>query len=105
MRPKIAKKAPGERLVKRMPLRTKWILCAAAGILLFGFGLSVVATAAFKKGGRLKWITQHFMLLEKLYRQERNRFQVTLHWLTIKRINKFPVNSVILVLKLIHFPS
>jgi len=50
MRPKIAKKAPGERLVKRMPLRTKWILCAAAGILLFGFGLSVVATAAFKKG-------------------------------------------------------
>jgi uncharacterized coiled-coil protein SlyX len=50
MRPKIAKKAPGERLVKRMPLRTKWILCAAAGILLFGFGLSVVTTAAFKKG-------------------------------------------------------
>ncbi|MFY7828324.1 MAG: hypothetical protein ACOVQ4_14450 [Flectobacillus sp.] len=50
MRPKIAKKAPGERLVKRMPLRTKWLLCAAAGILLFGFGLSVVTTAGYKKG-------------------------------------------------------
>jgi hypothetical protein len=49
MRPKIAKKAPGERLVKRMPLRTKWILCAAAGILLFGFGLSVVATVHSKR--------------------------------------------------------
>ncbi|WP_052353927.1 hypothetical protein [Flectobacillus major] len=50
MRPKISKKAPGERLVKRMPLRTKWILCAAAGLLLFGFGISIVSVAGYKKG-------------------------------------------------------
>lgn len=46
MKPDIPKKAPGQKLVKRMPLRTKWILCAAAGLLLFGFGISVVGTAS-----------------------------------------------------------
>ena len=49
MKPDIPKKAPGQRLVKRMPLRTKWMLCAATGLLLFGFGISVVGTAATLK--------------------------------------------------------
>ncbi len=50
MIPKVKKRAPGERLIKRMTLRTKWLLCAVAGILLFGFGLSVVTAAGYKKG-------------------------------------------------------
>ena len=49
MKPDIPKKAPGQRLVKRMPLRTKWLLCATAGLLLFGFGISVVSNAATLK--------------------------------------------------------
>ncbi len=49
MKPDIPKKAPGQRLVKRMPLRTKWMLCAVAGLLLFGFGISVVSNAATLK--------------------------------------------------------
>ena len=49
MKPDIPKKAPGQRLVKRMPLRTKWLLCAAAGLLLFGFGISVVGNASILK--------------------------------------------------------
>ncbi len=49
MKPDIPKKAPGQRLVKRMPLRTKWILCASAGLLLFGFGISVVGNASALK--------------------------------------------------------
>jgi len=49
MKPDIPKKAPGQRLVNRMPLRTKWQLCAAVGLLLFGFGISVVSSAATLK--------------------------------------------------------
>jgi hypothetical protein len=49
MKPDIPKKAPGQKLVKRMPLRTKWLLCASAGLLLFGFGISVVSHAATLK--------------------------------------------------------
>ena len=49
MKPDIPKKAPGQRLVKRMPLRTKWMLCAVAGLLLFGFGISVVGNASTLK--------------------------------------------------------
>jgi hypothetical protein len=49
MKPDIPKKAPGQRLVKQMPLRTKWLLCAGVGLLLFGFGISVVSSAATLK--------------------------------------------------------
>jgi membrane protein DedA with SNARE-associated domain len=49
MKPDIPKKAPGQKLVQRMPLRTKWILCAIAGLLLFSFGLSVLGTASTLK--------------------------------------------------------
>ncbi|MCU0468453.1 MAG: hypothetical protein MUF58_07615 [Arcicella sp.] len=49
MKPDIPKKAPGQRLMKQMPLRTKWLLCAAGGLLLFGFGISVVSSAATLK--------------------------------------------------------
>ncbi|MEA5257783.1 hypothetical protein VB264_08300 [Arcicella aquatica] len=46
MKPDIPKKAPGQRLVRRMPLRTKYIWCTILGLLLFGFGISVVGTAS-----------------------------------------------------------
>jgi len=36
-------------LINRMTLRTKWLLCAGVGLLLFGFGLSVVSSAAILK--------------------------------------------------------
>ncbi len=49
MKPDIPKKTPGQRLVKKMPLRTKWLLCASAGLLLFGFGISVVGNASTLK--------------------------------------------------------
>jgi hypothetical protein len=49
MKPDIPKKAPGQRLVKQIPLRTKWLLCAGLGLLLFGFGISVVSSAATLK--------------------------------------------------------
>ncbi|MFC0183772.1 hypothetical protein SAMN04515674_11151 [Pseudarcicella hirudinis] len=45
MKPDIPKKAPGQKMIKRMPLRTKWILCVLGGIILFAFGLSVLANA------------------------------------------------------------
>ncbi len=49
MKPDIPKKAPGQRLVKQMPLRTKWILCAIAGLLLFGFGIIGIGNATALK--------------------------------------------------------
>jgi hypothetical protein len=62
MKPDIPKKAPGQRLVKRMPLRTKWLLCATAGLLLFGFGISVVSNAATLKADLTVTFTRWFML-------------------------------------------
>jgi hypothetical protein len=61
MKPDIPKKAPGQRLVKRMPLRTKWILCATAGLLLFGFGISVVSGAATMKADPSVAFTRWFI--------------------------------------------
>jgi hypothetical protein len=49
MKPDIPKKPPGQRLVNRMTLRTKWQFFAAVGLLLFGFGISVVSSAAMLK--------------------------------------------------------
>ena len=49
MKPDLPKKAPGQRLVNKMTLRTKWLGCAGVGLLLFGFGISVVNSAAILK--------------------------------------------------------
>ena len=40
-------KPPGQRLVKRMSARTKWLIMAPAGLLLIGFGLCVFAGAGY----------------------------------------------------------
>ena len=61
MKPDIPKKAPGQRLVKRMPLRTKWLLCASAGLLLFGFGISVVGNASTLKADPIVAFSRWFI--------------------------------------------
>lgn len=40
-------KPPGQRLVKRMSARTKWLIMAPAGLLLIGFGLCVFSGAGY----------------------------------------------------------
>ena len=40
-------KAPGQRLVKRMSARTKWLIMAPSGLLLIGFGLCVFSGAGY----------------------------------------------------------
>jgi hypothetical protein len=62
MKPDIPKKAPGQRLVSRMPLRTKWLLCAGAGLLLFGFGISIVSSAATLKADPLIAFSRWFIM-------------------------------------------
>ena len=62
MKPDISKKAPGQRMVNRMPLRTKWLLCAATGLLLFGFGISVVSTAATIKADLTSSFSRWFVM-------------------------------------------
>ncbi|MBC7409341.1 MAG: hypothetical protein H7339_13210 [Arcicella sp.] len=62
MKPDIPKKAPGQRMVNRMPLRTKWLLCASAGVLLFGFGISVVSTAATIKADLTSSFSRWFVM-------------------------------------------
>jgi hypothetical protein len=62
MKPDIPSKAPGQKMIKRMPLRTKWLLCGGGGLLLVGLGISVVATAAVKKADiNVAFITWFFM--------------------------------------------
>ena len=62
MKPDIPKKAPGQRMVNRMPLRTKWLLCAASGLLLFGFGISIVSTAATIKADLTSSFSRWFVM-------------------------------------------
>ena len=62
MKPNIPKKAPGQKLVNRMPLRIKWLLCAGAGLLLFGFGISIVSSAAILKGDPLVAFSRWFVM-------------------------------------------
>jgi hypothetical protein len=45
MQPDIPKKPPGRRLVKRMPLRTKWLITLSAGLILLALGLYVMSSA------------------------------------------------------------
>lgn len=41
-------KPPGQRLVKRMSARTKWLIMAPSGLLLIGFGLCVFSGAGYE---------------------------------------------------------
>lgn len=62
MKPDIPKKAPGQRLVNRIPLRVKWLVCASAGLLLFGFGISVVSSAATLKADSSVLFSRWFVM-------------------------------------------
>ncbi len=42
-------KPPGKRLIKNMPLRVKWFLSAMVGMMLVGYGLSVLSEAGHLK--------------------------------------------------------
>lgn len=43
--PKSAAKPPGKKLIRKLSLRTKWIVLAVCGILLTLYGLSVLVNA------------------------------------------------------------
>ena len=49
MIPSIDSKPPGQKLIKRMSTRTKWMLLAPVGLLLFSFGLCVLSEAAHQR--------------------------------------------------------
>jgi hypothetical protein len=49
MIPSIDPKPPGKRLIKRMSTRTKWMILAPLGLLLFSFGLTVLSEAAHQR--------------------------------------------------------
>jgi hypothetical protein len=49
MIPAIDPKPPGKRLIKRMSTRTKWMILAPCGLLLFSFGLTVLSEAAHQR--------------------------------------------------------
>jgi len=49
MIPSIDPKPPGKKLIKRMSTRTKWMILAPCGLLLFSFGLTVLSQAAHER--------------------------------------------------------
>jgi hypothetical protein len=49
MIPSIDPKPPGKRLIKKMSTRTKWMILAPCGLLLFSFGLTVLSQAAHER--------------------------------------------------------
>lgn len=49
MIPSIDPKPPGKKLIKRMSTRTKWMILAPFGLLLFSFGLTVLSEAAHQR--------------------------------------------------------
>lgn len=49
MIPSIDPKPPGKRLIKRMSTRTKWMILAPFGLLIFSFGLTVLSEAAHQR--------------------------------------------------------
>jgi hypothetical protein len=61
MIPSIDPKPPGKRLIKRMSTRTKWMILAPFGLLLFSFGLTVLSEAAHQR--RIGEPTQVWALL------------------------------------------
>ncbi|MCE7039389.1 hypothetical protein LZG71_03350 [Dyadobacter sp. CY312] len=61
MIPSIDPKPPGKKLIKRMSTRTKWMILAPFGLLLFSFGLTVLSEAAHQR--RIGEPTQVWVLL------------------------------------------
>jgi hypothetical protein len=61
MIPSIDPKPPGKRLIKRMSTRTKWMILAPCGLLLFSFGLTVLSQAAHER--RIGEPTQVWLVL------------------------------------------
>ena len=49
MIPAIDPKPPGKKLIKRMSTRTKWMILAPVGLILFSFGLTVLSEAAHQR--------------------------------------------------------
>jgi multidrug transporter EmrE-like cation transporter len=49
MIPSIDPKPPGRKLIKRMSTRTKWMILAPIGLLMFSFGLTVLSEAAHQR--------------------------------------------------------
>lgn len=49
MIPAIDPKPPGIKLIKRMSTRTKWMILAPVGLILFSFGLTVLSEAAHQR--------------------------------------------------------
>ncbi|WP_031527976.1 hypothetical protein [Dyadobacter crusticola] len=49
MIPSIDPKPPGKRLIKKMSTRTKWMILAPCGLILFSFGLTVLSQAAHER--------------------------------------------------------
>ena len=39
-------KPPGRKILKRMSLYTKWLLCSVGSLIMIGFGLSIFSEAA-----------------------------------------------------------
>lgn len=61
MIPDINPKPPGAQLIKRMSTRTKWLILAPLGLVLFSFGLCVLSEAAHQR--RIGQPTQVWVLL------------------------------------------
>ena len=61
MIPAIDPKPPGKKLIKRMSTRTKWMILAPIGLILFSFGLTVLSEAAHQR--RIGEPTQVWVLL------------------------------------------
>ncbi|CAG4998001.1 hypothetical protein DYBT9275_01902 [Dyadobacter sp. CECT 9275] len=49
MIPNIDPKPPGKKLIKRMSARTKWMILAPVGLIIFSFGLTVLSEAAHQR--------------------------------------------------------
>lgn len=49
MKPDIPKKAPGQRLIKRMSLQNKWIICLVLGLILLALGFTSLSSAIYRK--------------------------------------------------------
>jgi hypothetical protein len=41
--------APGQKIIKKLPLETKWMLCSATGLALIGLGLCLFSEIAYVK--------------------------------------------------------
>ncbi|MBP6386128.1 MAG: hypothetical protein KA313_09480 [Pseudarcicella sp.] len=62
MTPNIPKKPPGQRTLKNMSLKTKYLLFGIIGLFLISFGSSVLANAASIKADKTIATTQWVLL-------------------------------------------